>query len=81
MITIVKGNDKIVCSYDTYDTQYKNLGYRLASDDKKEAEKQTASSFEKKVEKLEKEEDEEKKLSEKYGLKRKSTTKKEKEDK
>ena len=82
MITIVKGNDKIVCSYDTYDTQYRNLGYRLASDEKKEAEKQTASSFEEKVEKLEKEEDEKEKLSEKYGLKKKSTTaKKEKEEK
>lgn len=78
MITIVKGNEKIVCSYGTYENQFKNLGYRLASEEKKEAAPKTASSLKDK----EAVEEENEKLSEKYGLKsKKSTTTKKKEDK
>ena len=81
MITIVRGNEKIVCSVGTYEEQYKQLGYlplsEKASTTKKEAAPKVASSLE---EKEVKEEDNEKeKLSEKYGLKSKksTTTKKE----
>lgn len=48
MITIVKGNNKIVCSQKTYEYQYKQLGYLPASEKKKEAKKEVASSFESK---------------------------------
>lgn len=79
MITIVKGNDKIVCSYGTYENQFKNLGYRLASEEKKEAEVKPASSL-KEVNKEEKSDED--KLSEKYGLKtKKSASTKKKEEK
>lgn len=81
MITIVKGNEKIVCTYGMFENQFKNLGYRLASENKKEAEVKPASSL--KAEVVKDEEDAEKdKISTKYGLKtsKKSTTTK-KEDK
>lgn len=80
MVTIVKGNQKIVCTKGTFEEQYKQLGYRLASEDKKEATKEVASSFENKEEKSPEDENEEDKeeLSAKYGLKsKKSATKKE----
>lgn len=69
MITIVKGNEKIVCSEKTYLEQYKQLGYLPASKIEKEATKKVASI-------LKSEEDTEKeKISEKYGVKKKSTKK------
>lgn len=78
MVTIVKGKEKIVCTRETYEEQYKNLGYREASENEKEAVVETASSFEEKQTKND-EEDEKEKLSTKYGLKSKksATTKKE----
>lgn len=48
MITIVKGKEKIVCSYKTYEEQFKQLGYLPASEPKKEAKEEVASSFESK---------------------------------
>lgn len=69
MITIVKGNEKIICSKKTYEEQYKQLGYLPASEIKKEATKIVASSF-KSEEDIEKE-----KISEKYGIKKKTTKK------
>lgn len=80
MITIIKGNDKIVCTKGTFEEQYKSLGYQIASDDKEATEK-VASVFnkdEKKKEKKSKISQEDNKdneeINEKYGLKK--TTKK-----
>ena len=70
MVTIVKGNEKIICTKGTFEEQYRPLGYRLASENKKEATKKVASSFEEKEE-----------LSAKYGLKSKKSTANKKEDK
>lgn len=70
MITIVKGNEKIVCTRGTYEDQYAQLGYLPASEIEKEATKKVASS-------LKEEKKEEDEISEKYGVKKKSTTKKE----
>lgn len=84
MVTIVKGNQKIVCTKGTFEEQYKQLGYRLASEDKKEATKEVASSFEEKEElstKIDDNEEEKEELSTKYGLKSKKSTTSKKEDK
>lgn len=81
MVTIVKGNQKIVCTKGTFEEQYRPLGYRLASENKKEATDKVASSFEEKEElktKIDDNEEEKEELSTKYGLKsKKSATKKE----
>lgn len=66
MITIEKGKEKIVCSKNTFEEQYKPLGYRLASD-KKEATQEVAS-LKKEAEKIVEEKTDEEKASEKYGL-------------
>lgn len=34
MITIIKGNEKIVCTKGTFEEQYKSLGYQIASENK-----------------------------------------------
>lgn len=84
MVTIVKGNEKIICTKGTFEEQYRPLGYRLASDSKKEATKQVASSFEEKEElstKIDDTEEEKEELSTKYGLKSKKSTANKKEDK
>lgn len=73
MITIVKGNEKIICSKKTYEEQYKQLGYLPASEIKKEATKKVAS-FLKSEEDIE-EDIEKEKISEKYGIKKKTTKK------
>lgn len=76
MITIIKGEEKIVCTKKTFEEQYKSLGYQIASE-KKEATKEVASILkeEKKDNKDgEKEEDnkevktEEDKINKKYKL-------------
>lgn len=82
MITIVRGNEKIVCSAKTYEEQFKQLGYlpisEMASTNKKEATKKVASSL--KETKKDEEDNETDKIGEKYGVKtRKSTKKKEDE--
>lgn len=64
MITVFRGNEKIVCTKSTYEDQLKHLGYQIASE-KKEA-KETLASFDKKEEKNEDVEYE--KISEKYKL-------------
>lgn len=87
MVTIVKGNEKIICTKGTFEEQYRPLGYRLASENKKEATKKVASSFEEKEEKEELKiktddaEEEKEELSAKYGLKSKKSTANKKEDK
>ena len=82
MITIVRGNEKIVCSEKTFKEQYEQLGYlpisEIASNKEKEATQKVASSL--KAKKVVEEDDEKNKISEKYGLKssRKSTKKEDK---
>lgn len=85
MITIVKGKEKIVCSYKTYDEQFRQLGYVPVSEGKKEVAKVTEKVLkpevkveaEPKTETVEKEVTEEEKIGSKYGVKRRTTTKKE----
>lgn len=80
MITIVKGNSKIITTQGAYEEQYKQLGYQIASK-KKEAVKQTASLFTKKEEDKPKKEEikeeikEKEDLSKKFGLKKEETSK------
>lgn len=73
MITIVKGNSKLVVSKGTYEEQFKHLGYQIASKGKG-ATKQVASLFEKEEKEDNQEEEEEKELSEKFGLKEEEKT-------
>lgn len=72
MITVFRGNEKIVCTKSTYEDQLKHLGYQIASE-KKEA-KENLASFDKKEEKNEDVEYE--KISEKYKLDNKAGKKK-----
>ena len=84
MITIVKGKEKIKCSYKTYDEQFRQLGYVPVSEGKKEVAKVTEKVLkpeikveaEPKVETAEKETTEEEKIGTKYGVRRRTTTKK-----
>ena len=73
MITIAKGKEQIICSRGTYEDQYKQLGYLPISEINKEVTRKVASTIK------EKDEKEEDKITAKYGLKRKSTNKKEEE--
>lgn len=66
MITIEKGEHKLTCTTRTYEEQFKQLGYRIASD-KKEATKKVASSLDNQ------EKNKEEELTEKYGLETKKT--------
>ena len=69
MITIFKGNHKIVCSKGTFEEQYKILGYQIASKEKEATDKVASIvNKEEKKEKLEKNEEEQ--INEKYGLKK-----------
>ena len=89
MITIVKGKEKIKCSYKTYENQFKQLGYLPISEEKKEVAKVTEKvlkpeikveakvEVEPKVETTEKETTEEEKIGSKYGVRRRNSTKKE----
>lgn len=72
MVTIIKGNEKIVCSYKTYDEQFRQLGYTLDSEKKETA----------KVVELPKEEKvtEEEKIGSKYGTRKRTSTKTKKEE-
>lgn len=72
MITIVKGNDKIVCTKGTFEEQYKILGYQIASEKKEAAEE--VASFENKEEenKEEKAVNFEEELTEKYQINKNS---------
>lgn len=81
MVTIVKGNQKIVCTKGTFEEQYKQLGYRLASKDEKEATNKVASSFEKVEKEANDDEAEKDELTSKYGLKSKKSTTSKKEEK
>lgn len=79
MITVVKGNSKIVVTKATYEEQLKKLGYQIASESKG-ATKQVAPLLDIKEEKIElkqdSQEEEKESLSEKFGLSEKKTTKK-----
>ena len=66
MITIIKGEERIVCTKNTFEEQYKPLGYQIASK-KKEATKQVASI----IKEENKENQEKEKINEKYKLKEK----------
>ena len=69
MITIVKGNDKIVCTKGTFEEQYKILGYQIASEKKEATEK--VASFENKEEDTKKADEAvnfEEELTEKYQI-------------
>lgn len=73
MITIVKGNDKIVCTKGTFEEQYKILGYQIASEEKEATEK--VASFENKEEENKEEEkvvNFEEELTEKYQINKNS---------
>lgn len=73
MITIVKGNDKIVCTKGTFEEQYKILGYQIASEKKEATEK--VASFENKEEENKEEEKAvnfEEELTEKYQINKNS---------
>lgn len=96
MITIVKGKEKIKCSYKTYDEQFRQLGYVPVSEPKKEStgDIEVKVSIKKDVEELvnniieekkkelveeEKEQNktEEEKIGSKYGVRRRTSAKKE----
>ena len=89
MITIVKGKEKIKCSYKTYDEQFRQLGYVPVSEGKKEVAKATVKVLkpeikvdvkveaEPKVETTEKEATEEEKIGTKYGVRKRTSAKKE----
>lgn len=69
MITIVKGNNEIVCTKGTFEEQYKILGYQIASEKKEATEK--VASFENKEEENKEEEKAvnfEEELTEKYQI-------------
>ena len=71
MVTIVKGNDKIVCTKGTFEEQYKILGYQIASEEKEATEKVASlkKAEEEEVEtQKEKAVDYEKELTEKYQI-------------
>jgi len=77
MITIIKDDSKLVVSMNTFEEQFKNLGYQIASNEK-EATKEVASIVNKedKQEKTledikENNKDEEKEINKKYGIKSK----------
>lgn len=74
MITIEKGDSKIICTKLAFDEQFKPLGYHIASENKGAAEKTEAPLLKKEEEKDIKEinKDEEKeKIKAKYGLNKK----------
>ena len=79
MITIRKGNDEIVCTKDTYEYQYKELGYQIVSSIKEEAIDKIASLNKEKIaedsqkemqEEKEQEQIENQKIIAKYGFKK-----------
>lgn len=83
MITIVRGNEKIVCSYRTYDEQFKQHGYVIASEIKKVSAKVKEEPILKEETKEETKEEvkeianEEEKIGSKYGVRRRTSAKKE----
>ena len=76
MITVFKGNEKIICTEKTYEEQFKHLGYQIASD-KKEATEKVASFENEEIKEEVKEEvknqdDDYEEISEKYKVEKKS---------
>lgn len=78
MITVFKGDQKIICTKSTYEKQLKHLGYQIAS--KKEEAIEEIASFkqEENIKKEDKQDDEYEKISEKYKIDKKTTSKKRK---
>lgn len=78
MITVFKGDQKIICTKSTYEEQLKHLGYQIAS--KKEEAIEEIASFkqEENIKKENKQDDEYEKISEKYKIDKKTTSKKKK---
>ena len=73
MITVFRGNEKIVCTKNTYEEQLKALGYQIASEKKEATEK--VASFENKEEENKEEEkvvNFEEELTEKYKINKNS---------
>lgn len=80
MITIIKGKDKIICSYKTYDEQFRQLGYVPVSNGEKANEKTIKKETAKEVViEPKKEASEEEKIGSKYGVKRRTTSVKKEE--
>lgn len=73
MITVVKGNHKVICTLGTFEEQLEPLGYRIASKEKEEATKEVASLNKKEEDKQESLLEEEK-MSEKFGLSKSKTS-------
>lgn len=74
MITIEKGESKIICTKLAYEEQYKPLGYQIASENKGATEKTEAPLLKKEEEKGIKEisnEEEKEEIKAKYGLNKK----------
>lgn len=74
MITIIKGKEKITCSYRTYDEQFRQLGYVPVADEKKPAVKVAETVL---TEEAKEPANEEEKIGSKYGVRRRTTSKKE----
>lgn len=70
MITVFRGNEKIVCTKNTYEEQLKHLGYQIASVKEEVTEKVT--SFEKEKEEIKEDTDYQEELSEKYKINKSS---------
>lgn len=83
MITIEKGNHKIICTKLAYEYQYKPLGYQIASEKKrgaveekqplslKEKTEKTEKKVEKEIEVINDDKEEKEEIKAKYGLKKK----------
>lgn len=81
MITVVKGSSKLVVTRGTFEEQLKPLGYHIASEDKGATKKVAPLFKDEEEEILDKQENEEDNLNEKFGLSDKEETSKSKKGK
>lgn len=72
MITVFKGNEKIICTEKTYEEQLKHLGYQIASDKKEATEKVASFENEEIKEEVKNQDDDYEEISEKYKVEKKS---------
>lgn len=72
MITVFRGNEKIVCTKNTYEEQLKHLGYQIASRKEEAIEEIASFKQEENIKKEDKQDDEYEKISEKYKIDKKS---------
>ena len=68
MITIFKGNHKVVCSKQVYENQFKELGYQIASNNKEATDKVASLKKQEEDNQEEKQELENQQLEMKYGF-------------